>query len=78
MHIAATPDPGTGVDVLRGAACAYVTEKIGICGDAMFIHGDEQPMSNTLPTGAPGGSLPAVDSSATSIYGGVLVGFAIN
>ncbi len=73
MHIAATPDPGTGVDVLRGSACGYVTPKVAICGDAMFIHGDEQPPP--LPVGPP----PVViDTSSTSIYGGVLVGFAIN
>jgi hypothetical protein len=44
----------------------------------MFIHGDEQPVSNILPTGSPGGVPAAIDSSQTSIYGGVLVGFAIN
>jgi hypothetical protein len=71
MHIAATPDPGTGVDVLRGSACGYVTKQIGICGDAMLIHGDEQPPS--LPAGTP----PLVFPASTSIYGGVLVGFAI-
>ena len=44
MHIVASnTDPGTGVDVLRGTACGFVNTKIGICADAMFVHGDEQP-----------------------------------
>jgi hypothetical protein len=71
MHIAATPDPGTGVDVLRGTACGYVTPKVGICGDGMFIHGDEQPPLPTVPPSTP------LSTSSTSIYGGLLVGFAI-
>jgi hypothetical protein len=74
MHIAATPDPGTGVDVLRGAACGYVVlDKVAICADAMFIHGDEQPP--IIPAGTPPLTF---DTSSTSIYGGLLVGFAIN
>ncbi|MGH7282856.1 MAG: hypothetical protein ACRELY_15125 [Polyangiaceae bacterium] len=72
MHIAASgTDPGTGVDVLRGTACAYVTPTVGICGDAMFIHGDEQP---PIPVAS---ATSAVDTSSTSIYGGLLVGFAV-
>jgi hypothetical protein len=57
---------------LRGSGCGYVTTKVAICGDAMFIHGDEQPPLATVPPTTP------LSTSSTSIYGGVLVGFAIN
>lgn len=66
-------DPGTPVDVLRGSACAYVGV-VALCGDAMYVRGDQAPPALPVVTGPTSGPPAAIDPEAKSLYAGVTLG----
>ncbi len=66
-------DPGTPVDVLRGMACGYLGV-FAVCGDAMYIRGDQAPPALPVVTGPTSTPTVSLNPEAKSLYAGVTLG----